>query len=329
MSKRMGIKWAAFAPGWLALVLAFALLLSGCGDAVTGSETDSGDEKVSVVTTIFPPYDFTREIAGDNAELTMLLKPGAESHSYEPTPQDIITIQNCDVFLCVGGESESWVDEILASMDTGNMEIIALLDVVDLYTEETVEGMEAGEEAEGGGEEEEYDEHIWTSPQNAQIMVQAISRALCEVDPDHTAAYEANTNAYMEQLEQLDTDFREVVETGAQKEIIFADRYPFRYFSEEYGLTYYAAFPGCSSDTEASASTVAFLIDKVKEDEIPVVFYIEFSNEKLADTICESTGAKKLMLHSCHNVTKDELESGATYLSLMQQNVENLREALN
>jgi len=321
-NQRVGIKWTALGS----LLLVLVLLLAGCGGTQGDGDTAaSANGKIRVVATIFPPYDFTREIAGDEIALTMLLKPGSESHSYEPTPQDIITIQNADVFIYVGGESDVWVDEILDSMDTEQMEIISLMDVVELYIEETVEGMDVGHEDE---EEAEYDEHVWTSPQNARVIVQAISEVLCRADPEHAAAFQENTDAYIEALVQLDEAFRDVAANGVRTELIFADRYPFRYFSEEYGLTYYAAFPGCSTETEASAATVAFLIDKVREDNIPVVFYIEFSNEKMADTICESTGAEKLLLHSCHNVTKDDFEAGATYLSLMTQNIENLREAL-
>jgi len=321
-NQRVDIKWTALGSFLLVLVL----LLAGCGGTQGDGETAaSADGKIRVVATIFPPYDFTREIAGDEIALTMLLKPGSESHSYEPSPQDIITIQNADVFIYVGGESDVWVDEILDSMDTEQMEIISLMDVVELYIEETVEGMDVGYEDE---DEAEYDEHVWTSPKNARIIVQAISEVLCRADPEHAAVFQENTDAYIEALARLDEAFRDVAANGVRTELIFADRYPFRYFSEEYGLTYYAAFPGCSTETEASAATVAFLIDKVREDNIPVVFYIEFSNEKMADIICESTGAEKLLLHSCHNVTKDDFEAGATYLSLMTQNIENLREAL-
>lgn len=305
-------------------------ILAGCQTDTVNSEDSNSSEKLSVVTTIFPQYDFVREIAGDNVELTMLLPPGSESHSFEPTPQDIITIQNCDVFIYVGGESDEWVDGILDSMDTNDMKIISIIDLVDTVEEEIVEGMEAEAEADEGesNEEVEYDEHVWTSPQNAITIVQRISETLCELDSGNASVYAANTAAYLDKLNELDTAFQEVVDSAPGNTLVFADRFPFRYFADAYGLDYYAAFPGCSTETEASAATVAFLIDKVNEEDIPVVFYIEFSNEKMADTICESTNAKKLLLHSCHNIKKDDFENGVSYLELMNQNIENLKEAL-
>jgi len=301
-------------------------------DTNTNTVSDDTNDTLSVVTTIFPQYDFVREIAGDNVELMMLLSPGSESHSYEPTPQDIITIQECDIFIYVGGESESWVDEILESMDTSNMKIIALMDLVNVVEEEIVEGMEAEEEEhedEAGEEAEaEYDEHVWTSPKNVKLIVQGISEALCEADSANAGTYEENTTAYLEKLDELDASLQEVVDNAERTTLVFGDRFPFRYLAKDYGLTYSAAFPGCSTDTEPRAATVAFLIDKVNEENIPVVFYIEFSNEKMADTICESTDAVKLLLHSCHNITANDLENGVSYLDLMNQNVENLKEAL-
>ena len=314
------------------LAILMTAILTGCQQNNTKSSVDTNDtdDAVSVVTTIFPQYDFVREIAGDNVELMMLLSPGSESHSYEPTPQDIITIQNCDVFIYVGGESESWVDEILESMDTSNMKIIALMDLVNVVEEEIVEGMEAEDEHESDEQEEEaeYDEHVWTSPKNAKLIVQGISDALCEADHANAELFKENTTAYLEKLDELDTALQEVVDHAVRTTLVFGDRFPFRYLAVDYGLTYYAAFPGCSSDTEPSAATVAFLIDKVNQENIPVVFYIEFSNGKMADTISESTNAVKLLLHSCHNVTAKELEGGVSYLDLMNQNVENLKEAL-
>lgn len=308
-------------------ILALILILSvfaGCGYNIPD---DTSGDKLSVVTTIFPPYDFVRELAADRAELQMLLSPGTESHSYEPTPQDIITIQSCDIFIYVGGESDSWVDEILDSMDTDSMEILALLDLINLVEEEVVEGMEADEDPddEAGAE---YDEHVWTSPKNAKLIVQAISDALCGADRAGAEIYRENAEAYIEKLDGLDASFRDVVDNAARSTIVFGDRFPFRYLADDYGLTYYGAFPGCSSETEASAATIAFLIDKINGEDIPIVFYIEFSNEKIADTLCESTGAGKLLLHSCHNISASDFEGGVGYLELMYQNVENLREAL-
>lgn len=307
-------------------------MLAGCQKDTVDSVDDFSTEKLSVVATVFPPYDFVREIAGNNVELTMLLSPGSESHSYDPTPQDIIMIQNCDIFIYVGGESDEWVDKILNSMDTGNMKIIPLMDLVDTVEEEVVEGMEEEEEHEEeiseGEALPELDEHVWTSPENAITIVKYITNALCELDSSNASAYESNAAVYLEKLSELDESFQQVVDKALRNTVIFADRFPFRYFADAYNLDYYAAFPGCSTETEASAATVAFLIEKVNEENIPVVFHIEFSNEKMADAICESTGAGKMLLHSCHNITKDDFESGVSYLELMNQNVENLKEAL-
>jgi zinc transport system substrate-binding protein len=295
------------------------------------------DGKITVTATIFPPYDFTRAIAGDRVNLNMLLPPGAESHSYEPSPRDIISIQRSDVFIYIGGESDSWVDRILNSMDTKNMKIIRLMDAVDVVEEEIVEGMEEEyEEAEAaleaigasGEEEPEYDEHIWTSPRNAALMARAIAEGLSEKDKTNAEFYRKNTDAYTARLDELDAAFRQVVSGAKRRTIVFGDRYPFRYFSDAYGLSYFAAFPGCSTETEPSAATVAFLINKIRAENIPVVFHIELSNEKMADTIAEETGAKKRLLHAVHNISKRDFDNGATYLDSMTLNVDTLREDL-
>lgn len=334
------------------IILLLLATLSGCNE---NNNPVVEEDKISVVSTIFAPYDFVREIVGDKAEVTMLLPPGSESHSYEPTPQDIIKIQNCDVFVYVGGDSDDWVDGVLASMDTSNMKIITLMDCVEVVEEELVEGMEQdhghGEEGhehdeeghdhdeeeghdhdeedlDAHDEEGELDEHVWTSPRNAKLIVQKISEALYEADSANAETYQQNTQEYLAQLDELDGIFREVVDSAPHKTLIFGDRFPFRYLADAYGLKYFAAFPGCSTETEASAATVAFLIDKVKDENIPAVFHVELSNQKMANTISEATGAKVLLLHACHNITKAEFERGVTYLDLMHQNAENMKEAL-
>ncbi len=310
----------------IAIILTIAVSVL-CLCACTGNEKKQSDDdsKISVVSTIFPAYDFVREIGGENVEVAMLLKPGTESHDYDPTPQDIIKIQDADLFIYVGGESDEWVNDILNSDDKKPKKVLALMDCVDKVQEETVEGMEADED----GDEAEYDEHVWTSPKNAVTITKKISEELKSLDSSKAAEFEKNTVSYCVQLSSLDNSIRNVVDNAKRKTLIFGDRFPFRYFVDEYGLSYYAAFPGCSSETEPSAATVAFLINKVKSESIPVVFCIEFSNGKVADTICESTGAKKLTFHSCHNITQEEFDSGVTYLDLMKQNVKNLEEALS
>jgi zinc transport system substrate-binding protein len=287
--------------------------------------------KINVVTVMFAPYDFVRQIAGgaggldSHINLTMLLPPGAESHSFEPTPRDIIAIQNSDVFIYTGGESDVWVDRILESMDTGNMRVLSLMECVELVEEEIVEGMEEEEEEEEGIT---YDEHVWTSPANAVRIVRSITGLLCDVDAENAAYYQQNSNEYIAKLYDLDAAFRGVVNNAKRKTIVFGDRFPFRYFADAYGLSYFAAFPGCSTETECSASTVAFLIDSIRSEGIPVVFHIELSTERIADAISEETGAKKLLLHSSHNITKADFDKGLDYLDLMNRNVVNLREAL-
>lgn len=303
----------------LAILLA-AALAAGCGRADNPAGGAVG--KISVVATIFAPYDFAREIAGDKADITMLLPPASESHSYEPTPQDIIKIRNCDVFIYVGGESDSWVNGILESIDTEKIKLVTLMDCVDTVEEEIVPGMEAEDE------EAAYDEHVWTSPKNAKLIVNKISEALCGADEANAAAYRQNTADYLEKLDTLDAAFQEVVDGAARKTIVFGDRFPFRYFADAYGLDYFAAFPGCSAETEPSAATIAFLIDKINEEKIPVVFHAELANENMALTISEATGAKVLLLHACHNISRDDFQNGESYLGLMARNAEALKEAL-
>lgn len=498
----------------LSMVLTLCVLLS----MTPVSYAEAADTpKLRIVSTIFPPYDFVRQIAGEAVELTMLLPPGSESHSFEPTPQDIIKIQNCDVFLYVGGETDAWVDRILESMDTSNMTVLPLLGMVDAVPEEIVEGMEhdhdhsdeavdpdnvqdrpltdwegawtsiaplldsdaldgylqsladenettleetraaraaawqsdvadftlegdtltvtddagthsaqyayAGyaliesdhgtsvwyqyeikaptegmparllfndhstapaehhEEHEGEHEEEwahthlrygdesfdallartdwspffvdasaapqdvealltghghshdeeaaELDEHVWTSPKNAKRIVSALTDTLSALDSTNEDTYRTNATAYLAELDALDAAFAATVAEGVRNTIVFGDRFPFRYLADAYGLTYYAAFAGCATETEASAATIAFLIDKTSEENIPVVFSIEFSNGKIADVISESTGAARLEMHSCHNLSKQDFDSGIGYLELMWRNVDKLKEALS
>lgn len=297
------------------LLLAFIFILVGC----TSNPTN---DKFTITSTYFPGYDFARAITGDNANITMLIKPGSEVHSFDPSPRDIINIQNSDIFIYVGGESESWVDDILSTLDTSKMTIIRLMDYVDLSYEEQKEGMEIE------SKEEEYDEHIWTSPKNAIKLVNAIYEAIIKKDETNKETYLNNKNKYINELELLDREIEDIVSNSKRKVLVFGDRFPFKYFTDSYNLDYYAAFPGCSSETEPSAKTISFLINKVKIEQIPVVFYLEMSNKKVANIIAEETNAKLLMFHSIHNVTKDEFEKGYTYIDLMKKNIDNLSEAL-
>lgn len=291
-------------------------LLTGCTTSITESN------KLSIVTTIFPQFDFVREIARDNVEITMLLSPGEESHSYEPTPQDIKAIQNCDLFIYVGGENDVWVENILDSLDT-IPDTLKLVDCVDTVNEESIEGM-----FERSEDEEAIDEHVWTSPTNAIKIVEKITELLTSKDIDNKDIYIENSNNYISELEELYNAFKEVIDNGVRNTIVFGDRFPFRYLADEYGLEYYAAFPGCSSENEPSAATIAYLINKVKDEDIPVVFTIELSNQNIANAIAEATNAQVLTFYSCHNVTKDQFNEGVSYLDMMWENVESLKTAL-
>ncbi len=310
------------------LILSLTLPLSGC----KGGCYESGSGELSIVTTVFPAFDFAREIAGERASICLLIPPGSESHSFEPTAQDILRIQNCDLLICNGGESEVWLEDMLEGME-GDIPRVVMLDCVQALEEEVKEGMQAQaheheeEEADGHSHEPEYDEHVWTSPRNAALISRAISERLCSIDPENAEYYTSRCDSYCDSLLALDEDFRSLFQELGNPTMIFADRFPVRYFVEEYGLDYYAAFPGCAEQAEPSARTVAFLIDKVREENTPAVFYIEFSNQKMADIICEDTGCKKLLFHSCHNVTRQQLDEGVSYLGLMRKNLETLKEA--
>lgn len=297
-----------------ACLIALALCLSGMAVAQT--------KPLSIVCTSFPCYDFARAVAGDAADIRLLIKPGAEVHSFEPSPADVLAIAGCDLFIYVGGESDAWVLDILESFGGDAPQALRFFDCV-----EAIEAEHAHEEEHHEGEE--YDEHIWTSQANACAMVSALSDALCAIDPERGDAYKQNALAYMIEIGQINAQILEVVENAARKEMIFADRFPFLYFAREYGLEYTAAFPSCSAESEPSARTIAELIEKVKAEQIPVIYTLELSSGKTAQTIAEETGAKVMTFHSIQNVTEVDFSAGETYVSLMQRNIEALREGLN
>lgn len=299
----------------IAILLCLCLMLCGC---TAEPEKPHDETKLQIVCTSFPAYDFAREIAGDRAELTLLIKPGSEVHSYEPTPKDMIRIQESDLFICNGGESEQWAETLI----TPKLNTIYMMDCVDTV-EESADGIYNAEDG-----EPELDEHVWTSPLNAIKISEEICNALCKLDTDNAEAYKTNFAAYKAQLMALDREFRQVIKNSGKHTLVFADRFPMRYFALEYGLDCYAAFPGCSSDTEPSAKTVAYLIDRVREDKIPAVLYMEFSNQKMADVICEDTGCRKLPFYSAHSVSAEQFEQGVSYLDLMRINLNSLKEAL-
>lgn len=299
----------------IAILLCLCLMLCGC---TAQPEKPHDETKLQIVCTSFPAYDFAREIAGDRAELTLLIKPGSEVHSYEPTPNDMIRIQESDLFICNGGESEQWAKTLI----TPKLNTIYMMGCVDTV-EESADGIYNAEDG-----EPELDEHVWTSPLNAIKISEEICNALCKLDTDNAEAYKTSFTAYKAQLMALDREFRQVIKNSGKHTLVFADRFPMRYFALEYGLDCYAAFPGCSSETEPSAKTVAYLIDRVREDKIPAVLYMEFSNQKMADVICEDTGCKKLPFYSAHSVSAEQFEQGVSYLDLMRINLNSLKEAL-
>ena len=314
----------------ISLLLALLLLFSLA--ACAGKEAAPAEKQNHifpvVVTTLFPAYDFARELCGGRCEIVLLVPPGAETHSYEPTPQDIVRIEDCDLLICNGGESEAWLETILDGA-AGDFAVLRMLDCVDALEEEQKEGMQRVHEDEAEEDETEYDEHVWTSPRNASEICRAICGALCAIDGAGAEEYRQNCERYCAELERLDAAFREIVAEAKGNCLIFADRFPARYFVEEYGLDYYAAFPGCADDTEPSARTVAFLIDRVREQGTGAVLYIEYSNQKMADVICEDTHCEKRLFHTCHTVSAADLRAGATYLSLMWANTESVKEALS
>lgn len=316
------------------LLLAAVLLLSGCA-----GRRDTEEPGLRVVCTLFPYYDFVRVIGGEDVSAQLLVPAGRETHSFEPTPLDVVDMAQAQLLICNGGESETWVEEVLEAIGEDMGPVLRMMDYADALEEEHSEGMQGGHDHEhdheghehdhdGHEEEIEYDEHIWTSPRLSMTLCRAICEALCQADPAHEAGYRQRLADYLAQLEELDGAFRAVAEGGRRRMLIFGDRFPLLYFVKEYDLDYRAAFHGCAGDTEPSLGTLKYLIDKVREDGIPVVYTIECSSRKVAQAIAETTGARVLTFHSCQTVTRQEWKAGESYLSLMWKNVEVLREGL-
>ncbi|MCI8378722.1 MAG: zinc ABC transporter substrate-binding protein [Lachnospiraceae bacterium] len=315
--------WKRIFVSLLSVSLMFCL--SGCGIA----EEKKDDGRLKVVATVFAEYDFLRNIAGDAVNLSMLMMPGADLHAFDPTPKDIMEVQEADLFVTIGGESDAWSEKIIDSIDNNKLQAVRLMDCVDhVVEEELVEGMEAEDDEDGHEEEKEFDEHVWTSPKNAVQIVEKLRDKLCRMDEANAELYQDNAKSYIKKLQKLDEAFTELVQNAKRREIIVADRFPFRYFADAYGLKYYAAFPGCSTQTGASVETIAFLIRKAKEDDIPVVFHMEMSSEAMCNTICDEAGAKKAQLNAVHNISRQDFNKGIGYLELMKENIEVLKEAL-
>ena len=354
------------------VTISMILGMAGCGKT-----TEKEDNyRLKIVTSLFPYYDMARAVIGDvkGIDLKMIVTPGQDSHSFEPTPSDVIQMENADVLIYNGGSLETWIDTLLDSLNNKNKIQMKMMDYVDVLNEEIVEGMDTrfeehdheehshkednhnkenhkedshseenhkednhSEDSSNDSEfhnedsEEEHEEtdgHIWTSPVNEIIMTEKICETLSKALPEEKENFQKNAENYISQLKELDNEFRTIVENAKTKEIIFADKFPLQYFAKEYGLKYYAAFPGCGSDMEPSAKTIAFLVDKIKEDNIKAVFYLELSSHIVADAIETDTGAKPLQFNSCHNITQKQFDSGVTYVDLMKENVNNLKIAL-
>ncbi len=326
-------------------------LLCACGVSADGSTTKN--DRLSVVTTIFPEYDWVMNILGEkaaDADVTMLLDSGVDLHSFQPTAEDILKISSCDVFIYVGGESDGWVDDALAGATNKDMIVINLLDELgdSVYEEEIVEGMQEEdehehehEEGEDAGHEEgeeheheeevEYDEHVWLSLRNAKVLTESISEALQKADAANAEVYQKNAAAYIEKLEALDQEYANVVSSSPCSTLLFGDRFPFRYLTEDYGLTYYAAFVGCSAETEASFETITFLVNKVDELGLHSVMTIEGADHKIAEAIVSNSASKDqqiLTMDSMQATTAKDVESGVTYLSVMEDNLAVLGQAL-
>ena len=313
----------------IACALAGALLtLAGCA----AKPADSGDNagKPVIVTTIFPAYDMARAVFADDAEIVMLLKPGMESHTYDPSARDIVKISSCDLFIYNGGESDAWVDNILSSAE--GVVTFRMTACVDALEEELTEGMQADGEHdhdEHDHDEAEYDEHVWTSPKNELAILQGLLGKAEELFPEKAEAFAARAEAYGQEITALDEAFTKLFD-GEERAFIFGDRFPLLYFFKEYGLRYYAAFPGCGSEVEPSAQTVTFLIEKLRGGEVvPAVFCIELSNRKLAHTLADEAGLSVVEFHTCHNITADDFAAGETWVSLMKRNYDALSAALD
>lgn len=289
---------------------------------------NNNQKTAKIISSNFVGYDFARAVTGDKTQVSMLLKPGAEMHDFEPTPEDIVKIKNADLFIYVGGESDEWIEKVLNDNEISKDKTLRLMDLVEVKEEEHVEGMEEEEHEHEHEEEVEYDEHIWTSPKNAIKLVNGTKEKLAKIYPENKATYEKNANSYTRQLSDIDQQIRDTVASSNKKELIFGDRFPFRYLVDEYGLKYFAAFPGCAEQTEASSKTIAFLIDKVKNDGVKVVLKIELTSDKLAQIVADETGAKVMELNAAHNISSEDFERGVTYVDIMKDNIKVLEEAL-
>lgn len=330
-------KWITGALAILLGVVSIGIPFSGVHEA----EAKTTDDKLKIVTTIFPEYEWTRAVLGEcesEAELTMLLDNGTDLHSFQPAVKDIMEVSSCDLLIYVGGESDAWIEDALKSAQNKDMKTINLMEVLGdtIKEEETVEGMQGDEhehdDEHDEEEEKEYDEHVWTSLRNASVVCEAIADTLEEMDPENKDTYQENAQNYEAKLSSLDKEYQKTADSAKLNTLIFADRFPFRYLVDDYGLNYYAAFSGCSAESEASFKTVTFLAEKVDELGVKSVLTIEKSDDRIAQTVIENTKTKNLSIHelnSMQSITSEEIKNGVTYLSVMEDNLKVLQEVLN
>ena len=314
------------------IVLAIVII---CGVIFAISKTSNNSrsinqKKINVVSSNFASYDFLRAIIGDNEniEVIFLLGPGKDSHSYEPTANDLITIQNSDLFVYIGGDSEKWCEKVLESLDTSNTKKVCIADFVEKIKEEDIDGAE--EDDEEDEEEGAFDDHIWTSPANAIKMVEALEKEVESIDNENVSKYKENAEKYIKEIKEVDSKIREIVDNKKCDRLVFADKMPMQYFIKYYGLKVTAAFNGCSTETEPSPSTIAYIEDVVKNENIPVILYLELNNDRVANIIAKdvNNGCKPMQIQSLHNVTLDDYNNGETWVSLMIRNIEVIKEAL-
>ena len=312
---------------FIAIIMVFSIIFAMFK---SGTNNKKDSNKIQVVVSNFASYDFLRAIIGENknVELSFLMGPGKEAHSYEPTAQNLISIQNSDLFVYIGGEMEKWSDKVLDSIDTTHSKVICIADFVETIKEQEIDGAEAEDEEEE--EEGSFDEHIWTSPANAIKMVEALEQAMEKIDNENSETYKKNSENYITQIKDLDKQIQEIVDNKVRNRLIFGDKMPMQYFINYYNLKVSAAFSGCSTETEPSAATIAYLVNKAKEEQIPVILYIELNNGKVAKTIADEVGngCKAMQIQSLHNVSLDDFNAGETYITLMNRNMEVLKKAL-
>lgn len=317
---------------FLIFLILFFSIVTAIIIKITNNSNEVKDKKIQVIATLFPQYDFAKQIGGDKVSVKLLLPPGTESHTYEPTPQDMVNINNSNLFIYTGKEMEPWADNLISGMKN-NINVLDLSTTVELIDAEEFEEKHSLEEEHSNDHEKEhnhsYDPHIWLNPLYAVQMVKAIENQLCEIDPDNTKYYKHNAEEYIKQIMQLDSDFEQVVKQSANPKIAFGGAFAYAYFVERYNLDFISAYQTCGESAEPSTTQVKEVIEYINKNKLPVIFYKEYSTGNIAKTISEATGAKMLVFNTVHNISKDEIEAGASYVSVMRTNLENLKEALN